>query len=309
MKEIKLSIIVHNIGHFVKGVDFNNLPERDSEEYRELLLKTANDEIFNEGPYSPATDCTVADYENKEVRVLFSDLKEINALKPKERKRIGFYKDLLETCLPLYKLEKPDWTAWPWNMKSDSDSMENEDLFSFLEECKWPNLAAAVLNGIAHRTWLNEDFYSSVARQEASNDFEYGVKHLWESNYKSEEEKKELPARINKYANDLWFIENHMLVGRMLGFDWVAQSVYDAFDTYIDRTYRHNQVRFALELGAWINANWTLGEPHPDKEKVDALRAKTIELKEKYGVSSPDIDYSWNILLLDVLGMSLFAEE
>lgn len=33
------------------------------------------------------------------------------------------------------------------------------------------------------------------------------------------------------------------------------------------------------------------------------------ELMAKYEVTTPDSDYTWNILILDVLGTSMFKEE
>ncbi len=116
-------------------------------------------------------------------------------------------------------------------------------------------------------------------------------------------------ASVSKCADDLWNIENHILVGQLLGFDPLEQSVYDAFDTFIDTTYRHNQALCTRELSAWIREHWKMGECHPERETVDALYAKWKEVIGKYLVSTPDERFAWNILTLDVLGMSMFTKE
>lgn len=310
MKENLLKEFIKGYDYFIHKVDFGNLPDRQSEAYRELLMKTANDEVFCNGRYSQITEYLLETLDEKEVYNQLHNLAAIHALTEDMRIRFAFYVDLADMCYPLFRGKNVGWSAWPWNMKSDSTSMENDELFDFLTDCQWPNLAAAVLYDVFQHIWLDEEhFYSPVSQQEASNKFEYGVKRLWEKQEKTEAELKLLSAEVNKCANDFWFIENHIHVGLQLGFDWVAQSVYDALDTYVDNTYRHKQVDFARELGDWINANMTIGESHPAKEIIEAFRLKFKELLEKYQVSSPDVDYTWNLITSDVLGISVFEDE
>lgn len=309
MKNSMLQNIICRFDYFVKDVDFGQMPERESEEYRNLILKTANDAIFSHGRYSEKSEMTLELFDDDEVREAVCDLNQINRLSDDERKRLRFYIDLKDVCYPLFKGLRVDWTSWPWNMKDASSSLDNDELFDFLTECHWPMLSAAIVYDLVQLIWQDEEFYTSVARQEASDIYEHDIKSKWDYCTKSPDGIKELSAKVNKAANDLWLIENHLHVGRQLGFDYTAQSVYDAMDTFIDTTYRHKQVDFARELGAWINENMTMGERHPEQEKVEAFLAKMNELMERYKVSSPNKSYTWNIITLDLLGMAVFSEE
>lgn len=309
MRNKELYIVIEHFDGFCKNIDFKHLPEHNSEEYRKFVLKTANDVIFSQGRYSVITEWTLELFDIPEVNEQICDLAAINALTADERTRLGFYLALKDVCYPLFKGMEVDWTAWPWNMNDADSSLDNQELMDFVSECEWPCLAAAIIYDLQNRVWREDKLFSSVARQEASEIFERRVKPLWEKSTKTDEDKKELASAVNKAANDLWFIKNHMLVGRQLGFDYTAQSVYDAVDTFIDTTYRHKQVDFARELGAWINQHMTVGDRHPEQALVDALHATMKGLMEKYDVSSPDLRYTWNIITLDLLGMSMFSED
>jgi len=309
MKEWTLQLVIKHFDYFVKTVDFDQLPAKESEEYRQLLLKTASDVIFSEGRYSNITEYLLELFDVPEVLSLVHNLTAIHALSDSQRKRLNFYLDLAKVCYPLFRGKKVDWTQWPWQMQNASNSLDNSDLFEMIANGPYANLSAAMLYDLKEQIWNDEEFYSSVARQEVSELFEYSVKHLWEKHPKSDEETKQLATAINETANKLWFVENHIHVGRQLGFDHLAQSVYDAFDTFIDNTYRHQQVSFAREFAAWIRENMTVGERHPDTKIVHALDLKMQELMAKYKVESPDLNFSWNILTLDVLGMSMFSDE
>lgn len=310
MRDWTLHIVIKHFDDVIKGIDFGQLPQRESEEYRQLVLKTANDVMFSEGRYSQITEWTLEMFDVPEVCALVRNLTEINQLSAAERVRLGFYLDVKEVCYPLFRGKKVDWSAWPWNLSKGDASFENKELFELITQSEMPCLSAAILYDLKQQIWMNETgVYSSVACNEVSETFEYPLGSAWKKHPKTDDEKKALTAAICKCADDLWAIENHILVGQQLGFDQLTQSVYDAFDTFIDSTYRHNQVLCAKELSAWIREHWTMNESHPDQEKVEALHAKCKELMEKYDVSSPDEHFSWNILTLDVLGMSLFAEE
>lgn len=310
MRDWTLHIVIKHFDDVIKGIDFAQLPQKESEEYRQLVLKTANDVMFSEGRYSQITEWTLEMFDVPEVCALVRNLSEINQLSAAERVRLAFYLDVKEVCYPLFRGKKVDWSAWPWNLSKGDASFENKELFELITQSEMPYLSAAILYDLKQQIWMNETgIYSSVACNEVSETFEYPLGSAWKKHPKTEDEKKALTAAICKCADDLWAIENHILVGQQLGFDQLTQSVYDAFDTFIDTTYRHNQVLCAKELSAWIREHWTMNESHPAQEKVEALHAKWKELMEKYDVSSPDERFSWNILTLDVLGMSMFSEE
>ena len=315
MRKWTLDIIISHFDDFLKDVDFAHLPERESEEYRLLVLKTANDVMFCEGRYSRITEWTLEMFDVPEVCALVSNLCEINQLAAAKRKRLNFYLDVKAVCYPLFRGQQVDWTAWPWQLSNGSSSLENKELFGLIIQGDpsigqpLPCLSAAILYDLEHLMWMDEALYSCVARQEASDAFERHVAHEWDKHPKTEDELKALTAAVCKCADDFWAIENHTLVGRLLGFDLLEQSVYDSFDTFIDPTYRHNQVLCARELSAWIREHWTIGEPHPAQEQVDALYAQWEALMAEHDVTTPDASYSWNILTLDVLGMSMFAKE
>lgn len=306
---LTLDIILNYYDHFIKSVDFKNLPGRDSDEYRTLLFQTANDEVFNEGRYTYATEHMLELFDIPEANELIHNLAAINKLKPEERVRLGFYMDLKDVCYPLFKGREVDWSAWPWQMKSAENSFDNPQLFDMLAKCEWPYLTAAMLYDLKYQMWLDDEFYSSVAQQAVVETFEYPVESHWKRGFKTEDELNEFRSDLNKCADDLWAIENHMHVGRQLGFDHLTQSVYDAIDTFIDNTYHHRQVDCARELAAWIRENWTIGERHPAKEKVDALYEQMVILMAEHDVSSPDPDFAWKILIWDVLGVSMFSKE
>ncbi len=100
-----------------------------------------------------------------------------------------------------------------------------------------------------------------------------------------------------------------MKVGRLVCKDMLELSLYDAMDTFIDSTFRYQQVLMASEMAAWIRENWTIGERHPEKAKEKALWAKLDELKAKYDVKSPDMNHTCLIIAIDILQMSMFSEE
>lgn len=316
MKEWTLDIVIKRFDGFVKDVDFAHLPERESEEYRQLLLQTANDVMFREGRYTHITEWTLEMFDIPEVCALIGNLNEIGQLTDAERVRLGFYLDLKAVCYPLFRGKKVDWSAWPWNLNDGASSFENKGLFALITQGDGlmgrplPFVSAAILYDLKQQICKNEEgLYSSVACNEASFAYQHSVDSAWKSHFKNKDEQKALTAAISKCADDLWAIENHTLVGKLLGFDQLTQSVYDSFDTFIDSTYRHNQVLCTQELTAWIREHWTMNEPHPAPEQVDALYAKWQEVMSAHDVTTPDDNYSWNILTLDVLGMSMFSEE
>lgn len=306
-----LQIIFERFGYYVTNVDFRHLPERDSEEYRRLLLQTANDAIFCKGIYTENTEMTLELFEIPELVEQMHDLNVINALSPAKRHRLGFYRDLVTVCYPLFRHQVVDWTSWPWLMQSASSSLDNSELFDLITSGTYPCLAAAILYDLKCLCFDNMTSYSCVARQEAANAFGYTVNRLWEAMTPEADEarRNELVAAEDECANQMWLIENHLLVGRQLGFDLLTQSVYDAMDTFIDSTYRHNQVSFAREMAEWIRQHWPMGEEHPERELLEALYATLRQLMTKHGVSSPDLSYTWNILTLDVLGVAICDNE
>ena len=309
MRFLTLALIVRHFDEIYKDIDFEHLPERESEEYRLFLLKLANEKTFREGRLTLENGWTLELFDEPEAWLLVHDVKQIDALTDSQRQHLSLYMDLVDMCYPLFKGRKVDWTAWPWNLQSQSDSMDNNELFYFITEGGYSNLSAAILYDLKQLIWMSEGFYSSPAQQEVSNGFHYGLEPKWEKSNKTEDDLKALNAAIDEYATNLWFIENHMLVGQMLGFDFTMQSVYDAMSTFIDRTYRHDEVKFALEFGRWINENMTMGEKYPSQEKLKAFEEKFEQLKTKYNVHSPSEDLSYNYITLDLLGMSMFPEE
>lgn len=309
MREWNIHLVINQFDRFCKNIDFKNLPDRQSEEYRLLVLKTANDVIFADGRYSNSSEMTLELFDVPQINKAICDLKQLNALTADERVRLAFYLDLKEVCYPLFRAQEIDWTAWPWQLESNGNILDNQPLFDLITDCQWPNLSAAICYTLQDRLFGDDEHYSSVARNEISEAYTWKVSQEWKEDAKDEEKNKKLIAAINDFASDLWEVENHMQVGRQLGFDIIAQSVYDAFDTYIDSTYRYHQVNFARALATWIHENWTIGERHPDKDKVKALDDKMKELMAKYHVESPNMSYTWNLITLDALGMSMFSKE
>ena len=303
-----LKDILERFDYFIKTVDFDNMPERDSEDYRTLLMQAANDGIFCEGRYSSNSEYTLEVFEEHDYASESRSLAAINALNEKDRVRFRFYMDLKDMCYPLFRGRKTDWSAWPWNMASDESSLDNRELYAFITDCKWPNLSAAILYDIHKLMLSDEENYTCVARNEVSMHVFYGIELQWGYG-KTEEDMKKLVAAIVKCADDLWAIENHMKVGRLVFKDMLELSLYDAMDSFIDNTFCYQQVLMAREMAEWIRENWTIGESHPEEAKEKALWAKLEELKEKYDVKMPDMRHTYLVIALDILKMSMFSEE
>lgn len=299
-----LNLLINRFdNYYLNEVPFDNMPSRESEEYRTLLMKIANDKVFFQGRISFATDYYVDIFNDEEVAAACSNQALIDALPEEMRKRLNFYLDLKELCLPLYNGTEVDWSAWPWCMNEGSSSLDNEELFNFIEECKYPFLSCAIFYNLSKQIMCGDnDLFSTVGQQEVADLYYYELDLEWKRTKEDETLVNNLSAKVNECANKLWFIENHMHVGKQLGFDWFEQSIYDAFDTYIDNAYRHNQVTFTKELSACVMELWGDSDEFPTKN-IEELRLKTLELTKKYKVSSPNPDYTWNIILLDVLGV------
>lgn len=305
MNDWTLQIIIEHFDEVVKGIDFGQLPDWKSEEYRQLVLQTANDQIFSKGRYSEITEWVLEIFDEKEVRELVNDDTELSQLSEEEQRRLSFYLDVEKVCYPLFRGEKIDWSAWPWLLEDGSSSLDNKPLYELITNEKRPYLGAAMLYALKQRMWQGDDgFFSSVALQDASVAFDRSVARHWKGDL-SAEELKLLVMEVWKCAADLLIIENHIQIGRLMGLDPLAQSLYDAMDTYISENYYAKQVLCAKELAAWIREHLTIGERHPAPEKTEALRTKMDELMDKYHVVSPDRDFTWDIITLDVMGYGM----
>ena len=305
MADWTLQEIIWRFDHVVKGVYFDNLPARESEEYRQLVLQTANDRIFRYGIFSATTEWTLEIFDLEKVNQLTCDAQEIARLNEDERIRFSFYMDLKDACLPLFHISKIDWTAWPWLQADGKDTPSDKSFFRLITNEKRPYLGAAILTDLKHRMWPDEDgSYTCVALQDATKQYELFVSRFWKIDA-TEEDNRMLVMGVWKCATELARIENHLEVGRMLGLDPLSQAIYNSFDTFIDDTFYAKQVICAKELTAWIRENMTIGECRPEPEKTQALRKKMKELMAKYQVVSPDPEFSWNLLTLDILGMGM----
>lgn len=300
-----LQIILNRFDTFFGDISFSCMPKRESEEYRNLLLKTANDMMFSRGRYTHTTELTLELFDIEEVKTQAHDLNAINALSKDDRQRLSFYFDLKDMCYPLFKGKAVNWADFPWNLPDGSHSIDNDELYSFITSCEYPYLSAAILYSLKEQIWDNEEEYSSVARQEVSDNFFYVVNYAWNNAHKGEEQMKKLEAEISECADKMWFIDNHMKVGKMLGFGILEQSLYDAFDTFVDTTYRHKQVSCAKELGKYIREHIDLEAIKHDGNLQGMLAKRIREVMGKHGVESPEMSYTMNIIFLDVLKVPL----
>jgi len=298
MKTNILDITIRHFQQVLTDIDFNNLPEKDDENYRDFMLKSA-DNLYSEGRYSQKTEWTLELFDRDDVLAALKDLKMINALTDLQRAQLRFCLAMRDICYPLFRGQKVDWTSWPWNMKDGRSTMYNKELCKFITEGGYPYLGAAICYDLKEYRWdVNEDeLFTSIAMNEMSEKYFYEVEKSWGD----KKDKEVLIAELVKFTDDMRDTENHFLVGRRLGMDYMAQAVYDAVDGFICDTYYYNQVDFAKELGEWLEDNWSYGEENPDKEKFYVLENKIDELMEKYDVHCSDYKHMWNVLLLDEL--------
>lgn len=236
------------------------------------------------------------------------DLLDINALDENDRQRLSFYFDLKDMCYPLFRGQPVNWNEAPWNFSDGSNTIDNEELYDFVTSGEMPCLAAAILYNLKEQIWHDEEF-SSVARQKVADTFNRGVKRAWENAHKSIEDKRKLEAEVSDCASTMWYVDNHIKVGKLLGFGSIEQDLYDAFDTYIDNTYCHKQVSCAKELGKFFRENIDFETIAHDSEKQLMLEAKIQQVMDDYGVTSPAMDYTMNIIFLDMLKLPLFEDE
>jgi len=306
-----LDIVITHFDWFFKKTDFASLRSKTEEEYRLFLLQTANDSMFCEGRYSNVTEATLELFDEPEVIRLTHDLSALNALKPKERERLKFYLDLKEVCYPLFRGQVIDWSAYPWNMKDPSYSMQkNKELWDFVNDSELRYLAAAVLYDCFQRMWHQQDIYTSVMLNDLSNSYYCNIDHHWKQAFaKKDEDKEKLVVGMREFADDLWATENHLEVAHRLGLDLAGLSVYDAMDGYMSGTFRYNQVDFAREMSEWLHTHWTMGEEYPPKEQVKLLFDTLNEKMEQYDVICADKTFMWNLITLDLLGMSVVPKR
>lgn len=316
MKDNTLREIIRHFDEAVNGIDFTNMPVRDSEDYRTLVLKTADEKIFSDGRLNEVTEWVLEIFDIEKVKRTVNDLSLINDLTDKERTRYKFYTDLKEVCYPLYHGQKVNWTSWPWNLKSDSDNLaENDELFSFIANAAnsiYANLCAAICYDLKEQVWRDETGkYTSVARQEMADLFGYSVKAKWGKNIIRKADEEDVSADIllkseeQRFCDNLASLENHIIIGRRLGMDFLAQSVYDAMEIGVGGEYQYELVDFAIEFGTWLKEHWVINDINPEPDRVVELENTFWRMQDEHGVTSCDLEYTWNILTLDVLGMSL----
>lgn len=305
MKLNALQTTLKHYNHFFGYIDFNNMPERESEEYRKLLLKTANDTMFLRGRYTLTTEMTLELFDREDVKLQVHDLQAINALGKDERQRLSFYLDLKDMCYPLFRNQTVNWGEYPWNLSDGNNTIDNLELYSFITSGDYPCLSAAILYNLKEHIWNNEEF-SPVARQQVADKFFYAVKHAWNEADKGEEQKRKLAAEVCDSAEQMWFVDNHIKVGKLLGFGIIEQSLYDAFDTFVDTIYRHKQVCCAKELGKYIREHIDMEAITHNGDMQIKLEKKISEVMDKYGVVSPSMDYTLNSIFYDTLKVPVF---
>ena len=301
MKDNMLDIVIRNYEHFIGKMNYDNLPDRESEEYRTLILKTANEKIFFDGRYSAATEYTQEIFDDEEVKCDLADLKLFNSLTPLEQQKLRFFLDLKKVCYPLFRGQEVDWTAWPWNLKDGTPQMHNEEMWDFIKGMEYDNLKAAIMYDLYQQIWLNDTKYTSVMRNELSRKFQHEVKNNWGEDCRKDDECKSLGDHVFLFMDELWSMENHLLVGKELGFDFLAQSIYDAIDTYISMEYDYRQIMITRELRQWLEDNWPMGENKPGEEKLRALADTLKGFFEKHHLEPTDLGYTFDILTMDVL--------
>ncbi len=236
------------------------------------------------------------------------DLLDINALNENDRQRLSFYLDLKDMCYPLFRGQPVNWSEAPWNFSDGSNTIDNEELYEFITSGEMPCLAAAILYNLKEQIWHDEEF-SSVARQKVADTFYYGVERAWKDAHKSIENRRKLEAEVSECASTMWYVDNHIKVGKLLGFGSIEQNLYDAFDTYIDKIYSHKQVSCAKELGKFIRENIDMETIAHDSDKLKMLQEKTQLVMDDYGVTSPAMDYTMSVIFYEVLNLPIFEDE
>ena len=177
-----LEYVISTYDNFIGKIDYDKMPERESKEYRKLMLKIANEKIFYDGRYSLATECMLEIFDNKDLKRELADQQRLNHLSPLQQQKLHFILDLKEMCYPLFMGQKVDWTAWPWNMKNGEPSMHNKEFYNFVDDLD-SNIKAAIIYDITQQIWTNDTTYTSVMRHEISRKFYFEIRPKWRKDY------------------------------------------------------------------------------------------------------------------------------
>lgn len=299
METKTLELLIRYFDKAVKDIDFAHLPDRKSEEYRLFLLKTANDKLF----------CNVKIVQKLILGIgkiksyyKLNDADIINEQTDLQRLKLRFFNDLEGLFHSLVFGDDIDWTAWPWCLDDNSESMDDSPLYKFIIQGEYCNISAAICHYLCNKTKDKVDFYSSVARRCIDRNFYYYVAAKWNAQKTAKiEGQYELIYGCRAFICELLSIENHIHVGRMLGLDLLAQNIYDALFTYVEKEYSHKHILYAREMASWIKYNWDMDNRKPSEEEQKKLLDMMICLTSKHNAKSPDLDFAWIILTMDVL--------
>lgn len=312
MKNSNLKLFIERFDHFCTGIDWEAVAQMDEKALSEEILRVANDSIFTEGRMSIASEMTLELLDIKEMVEQLHDLKAINALSDAERQRLNFYRELAEVFTPLYHHHAIDLTLPPFCLEDGRLDVRNSELCDWLRETPYTHVAGVVVE-VMKDVFCRSEWCNTVVQEELSEEFIRNIKYAWphtsdKDEVKAEKEKK-LAVSIEAMLDKLSDVLNHMELGRRMGMDAMEQALYDAFDTFIYDTYYYRQVDAAKELAAWIRQHWPEGERYPSRELCEALLQAFTEITQRNEVQLADKRYTWNIILLDILDVSLLSKE
>ena len=309
MKNSMLEDFTKTYDKFVGDINYAELPDRESEDYRKMIFETANDKIFFEGRCCIATESLLESYGRVDLNCELADSKLLAQLTTLEQKKVRFFLDLKEVCYPLFMGQEIDWTAWPWNLKKEECGLYGDEFIDFFKDCEYTFLKAAVVYDITEQIYENKADYTSVTRHTVYRNLHNDILPKWHGGYneKPSEYERALSNEIFLFLDNLSELMNHMLVGKELGFDFMTQSIYDAIDGCIDTRYDYRGIKIARKLSQWLKDNWAMGVSHPSKEQLEELYYTFKDLAKNHNVEITSPAYSWDCLTMDVLGVDSTA--
>lgn len=281
MKKNILRVFIERFDYYLPGITADALHELNDDTIDTYLLEKA-DQLFSDGRYSDKTEMTLEFLDRDDYQLACHDLKCINDLTDDERTRYDFYLRLSDFAYPLFKRRPVSLTASPLKLQKADFNIKNKELRTFLYDSPYMYLSMVIAKALIRVYWGDEKLRDTVLLNESSN---YLASATYEFYDKGREEAREA---LDHLVDRIWEMDNHLEVGRRMGFSPLAQALYDMFDTYLSTVYDYRQVDMCKEMASWIGKHWPYRfhtrsyDPNlPHRHDFAAIKAHWTALEEE----------------------------